>query len=496
MSRRPPPIAAPSVRPPLWRRPLIIATAITLVAALATAAVLWQRSNVRLALIAASLPAKPDLSRFPAELATRTATAEDQARRQPREASAALARLATLYHANGYIAEARQCYQTLLQTDPTNPRWPHRLAGLAASYGELEVAIPLWQRTLQLDASYLPARLRLGDALLKSNRPQEAAAAYEAALKTEPGNPYALTGLARLDLQAGQTARARDRLEQAESRSNYAIGSDLLATVYEQLGDHDRAMAARSRAKSSGAYFDPPDPWTDEIFSDCYDPFQLAVAAGVAEHGSDLATARRLLDRAVELAPADGQLLLQFGMMDLRAQDPDSARRHLERAAAIAPQLPDVWAQLMVLYSAQGDAPAAQRALASGLIHCPNSPGLRLEHGRQLAAAGLTDEALAEYRASFRLRPEEAGPLIEIAKLFFRQEQIEEGVAELRHALKVEPANPTALLTLTLFAINTGDEAAAREWLRRAELQARVDRAQIAKLRTGYTERFGHAPRP
>jgi len=480
--------------PPARRRWLIGLGMAVFTAALVLISWFWWQGHLRRELIAASLPVRPDVGRVPAEFTTRVAAAERRARQGPDEVGA-LAELATLYHANGFTPEAVASYRVLFQADPANPRWAHRLAGLYAGSGELDVAIALWQRVLQLAADYTPARLRLGDCLLKANRPAEAGEMYAAVLKTESTNPYALVGLARLNLQAGQPGRARERLEQAAEKSGFAIGGDLLATVCEQLGDRDRAIAIRARAKSSGAYFDPPDPWTDEIFSVCFDPFRLSVAAGVAEHSGDVGAARRLLERALELAPADGQVLLQFGMMELRMQDYASARRQLERAAAVAPQLPDVWAQLIVLHSTAGDAPAAERALASGLVHCPNSPGLRLEHGRRLAAAGRLGDAVDEYRASFQLRPEEAGPLIEIAKVLLRQERIDEGIAELRRALEVEPEYPTALTTLALFAISTGDEAAAEQWLRRVDLQVRISREDLARLRIQFNQRFGHAPR-
>ena len=455
----------------------------------------WWRASARQALLSASVPVRPELSRFPAELTRRIDGAEERVR-QGAGAAAALAEIATLYHANGCTPQAIQAYGALMSAEPSNPRWPHRLATLYAGEGELDTAIALWQRVLQIDARYTPARLRLGDCQLKANRPDEAAKIYTAVLSTEPSNPYALVSLARLDLQSGQAGRARERLELAVQASSFAIGGDLLATAYEQLGDRERAEGVRARSKSSGAYFDPPDPWVDEIFADCFDPFRLAVAGGMADHGGDGATARRLLDRAIELAPTDGQLLLQYAMMEIRGRDYAGARRHLERAAEVAPQLSDVWAQLVVLHGATGDQAAAERALATGLVHCPNSPGLRLEYGRQLVAAGRTDEAVAAFRESFRLRPEEAGPLIEMAKLLLRQERIEEGVAELRHALAVEPEYPTALTTLALYAIGTGDEAAARAWLRRVELQVRIPREDLAGMREQFLQRFGHAPGP
>lgn len=475
---------------PSRRRWLLVGGALVLLAAGAFAFHQWRAAR-QLDLLAAAVPARPDVSHLPVEFITRLAAAETQARGGPARL-AAFRELATLYHANGCLPEAGQCYEALLAADANHPRWAHRLAGIYAGYGQLETAVPLWERIF--DTGYIPARLRLGDALLKLDRADEAARAYEAVIKAEPDNPYALTGLARLDLKAGRLTQARARLEQAAARSNLAIGADLLASVCEQLGDTARAAELRGRHKSSGAYFDPPDPWTDEIHGDCYDTYRLAVAAGAAAHGGDHATAGRLLERALRLAPSDDRLLLQAAFLAMRLQDLASAQSYLDRAAAASPRNSDVWAQLIELHVARNDFAAAGRALATGLANCPQSPGLRLQLARRLAAAGRIDEAIAQFRESFRLRPEEADPLIEIAQLEFQRERFEPAVAELRRALEVSPGHPVALPTLALHAIATGDERAARQWLRHCADQVRIPREQLARLQTQFAGQFGHPP--
>ena len=113
-----------------------------------------------------------------------------------------------------------------------------------------------------------------------------------------------------------------------------------------------------------------------------------------------------------------------------------------------------------------GDATASERALAAGLANCPSSPGLHLERGRRLNAAGRFSEAIKEFQEVIRLRPQEAEGYADLANAFFHLSRIDEGVAELRKSLQVEPENPMALTTLAFFAIRTGDQNGATEWLR------------------------------
>jgi tetratricopeptide (TPR) repeat protein len=128
---------------------------------------------------------------------------------------AALGELSRLYHANGFSREAALAYEGLLRFDARNPRWPHLLAHILAGTGQLARAAPLWRKVTELAPDYVPARLRLGEALLKTNEPALAAETYAAALRLVPDDPYALFGLARCELQQERWTAARERLQQA-----------------------------------------------------------------------------------------------------------------------------------------------------------------------------------------------------------------------------------------------------------------------------------------
>jgi tetratricopeptide (TPR) repeat protein len=473
-----------------WLRIGILAVAIALVA---TAAGLWRRSSVRAETLRESVPARPALTGFPAEFARRV-TACEQLVRDRTGGLSPLGELAALYQANGFLIEASQCYRGLLRLDPANPRWPHLLAGIYADYGQLEAALALWRRVTQLAPDYLPARIRMGDVLLKLDRGDEAAAAYSAALGRDANNPFALLGLARIDVAAKRWAQARARLEPAARQTGFKIGGDLLATVYEQLGERDQAAAIRARGKSSGAFYDIPDPWKDGLMEDCFDVYRLSVAGGFAAHRGDRPTALRLLKRAISLAPDNAQTYFQIGLLELEARDYDQARRHFEACVARDPGFSDGWAQLYGVCRTLGDDAAAVRALDQGLAHCPQSPGLHLSHARRLAAAGEWDGAVGEYNEVIRLRPNEAGPFVELAGLYFHRDRVSEGIALLHQALAGEPDFPPALGVLALYSINGGDETVAKKWMLRARRQVRMPRAQMQALVAQYRRQFGHEP--
>ena len=458
------------------------------VAVTAAAGFFAWHARANAAVVRAARPPAPNLASWPAELRERLAQAG-------RDSPAALAELSRLYHANGFLAEAARCYVALEKLQPAEPRWPHRRATILAGYGDIEPALAAWRRAVELAPDYLPARLRLAESLAKANRPGEAARAFEDVLRRKPDEPYALLGLARIALEAERWDEARAKLERVAAQTSHELGADLLVAVYERLGERERAAALRGRAKASGSHRDPADPWMDELLELCFDGYRLSLAAGTAARAGDRAAARRWLERAVGLAPNDVALRFQLAGVCADSGGLPQARTHLERCTVIAPTFPDAWAHLGALLERGGDPRGAEQAIVSGLRHCPESPGLHLMRARQLRAAGRNAEALAEYRASIRLRPNEADARLELATTLFRLERVPEGVAELEQALAAEPDHPMALALLALHAIGERNEPAARKWLAAVLNQPRVPREEVEQLRAAFRDVFGSTPR-
>jgi predicted Zn-dependent protease len=453
----------------------------------------WWHAGVVQARVVRLLPVSPDLATVNAVLRERVEGAEAKARGRT-TAQRGMGELAQLYHVNGFLDAATRTYAGLRELEPDEPRWPHLEASIHAGFGDLASAVPLWRRTVELAPDYLPARIRLGDALLKMNQPAEATAAYEQVLQRERDNAYALFGLARLDLEAERWDSARARLEQVVRQTNYALGYDLIVSLYERLGLNQRALAVRARAKASGAHRDPPDPWLDGLIELCLDPYRLAVAAGFAGGSGDIAQARRLLERALDVSPDDISARFQLGMLLLNQRETAAAEAELRRCTEREPTFADAWAHLSSLQANQGRADAAAQTLATGLKHCPGSPGLHLMMARSHRLAGRSGPAVAEFQESIRLRPNEPEAYLELGQLHIREGRKAEGLAEIRRALAVDPGNTTALSILAFDAITSGTEAEARAWYARVAQQPRMGGDQLNQLAKAFQQRFGKGP--
>lgn len=472
-----------------WRA---MAMGAAVAALLLAAGLTWQRLQLRDA-VAESLPPRPNLSTAVPVLIDEIDTAERRARGwRPLDG---LAKLARLYHANGFLAEARTCEEGLLRLDPSNPQWPYLLADILGGFGELDESVRLLRQSLALAPDYVPARVKLGETLLKLNEPAEAARAFGEALARDPANPHARLGLARRDLAARDWAAARERLQQLVAGApKLGAAWAMLATVDDHLGDKAAAAADRAKENLSGGVAEMPDPWISALLDDCYDAYRLRIAADVWRNSEDSAKPLALLQRAVAIAPRDAPAHRQLGRFYVQLNRAAEARRHLERAAELDPTDADNWNYLIRLLNDMGDAPAAGRALATGLAHCPSSPGLHLEKGRRLAAAGDYEAAAAEFELTRRLRPEESNAYVELAQTYFRRGLLDEGMVEIRRALSVDPEQPIALVLLARYAISTGDEAAARGWIQRIRAQPKVPARDLQMVLDEYRRAFGREP--
>lgn len=449
----------------------------------------WHLYN-RHAVVATYLPPVPTLSTWPDALADSLAEAEAQARHW-REAPQGLAALAALYHANGFDAEALTCYQGLSLVEPRNARWPHLAANIAANYGRMDEALPLLERAIELVPDYLPARLQLGEAFLKSNQIDAAAVAYAEALRRVPGEPHALVGLARCDLAAGDLTKARERLREAVTgHPDFVGGMSLLATVSDQLGDTSVAGALR-QSIGRRQFTEPPDAWLDELFNVCFDPYRLSVAAAIASSAGDRSRGLELAERAVSLAPKNSSHRRNAAQIMLADGDPDGARRQLEEAVKLNPPDSDSWLLLVSTLRTLGLEQVAQAALQKGLTHCPKSGSLHLARAQSLAAGGHVPEAIAAFRLSASLNPNDAAPLVEMADLCFATGQGEAGLRALQGALERQPGNPMALTSLAFYFIVTGDEESAlRQW-RDVRNHPRTPPSLLERLRDAYRQQFG-----
>ncbi|HEX5093845.1 MAG TPA: tetratricopeptide repeat protein, partial [Burkholderiales bacterium] len=197
-------------------------------------------------------------------------------------------------------------------------------------------------------------------------RADEAERAFNAALAADPGNPYALFNLGRIDFLRGRLPDARAHLTRALDRQpGFADAHILLASAQEALGE--------------------------------------------------LAAAQASLESALRVQPDHEGALQNLGLLHVRMGDLlfaqgrfDDAGAHYGRAAACRPSLAGAHAGQGQVHAVRHEPAEAARCFGRAIELDPHLVHVHVNLGNALANLGSTDEARASYDAALALDPENA----------------------------------------------------------------------------------------
>ncbi len=447
----------------------------------------WNSQKRTAELIETHLLPSPSLNILNPELAQRIVELNKRATSGPQRIEA-LATLSRLYHVNGYINHAWQNYRILIEIDKKNPLWPHRLGTIVAGLGQLDDAVVLFHQAIDLDSDYLPTRIYLGDALLKLNRYTEAKAVFQSVLDIDSVNPFALFGLARVSLAEKDLNRAKYLLETAR-RSNNRIGGDLLGDIYETLGEISKARALLHEITWS-SHVSTPDPWVDEMVSDCYDSFEVAMAAGKAGRAGNLPEAIQLMKKALSLDPLDHYAHDHLAKLYLSQGNPKQAKLSYENCTKALPTYDQGWAGLISIELESGNSTKASELIDQALFYCPNSPVINNYKGEFLLNANRIREAIPYFETAIRNKPQHATGYTYLASAYLKIGQNEKALEQLMKALQADPSNPLALKLTTIFYVLAGDSAKASRYLQKAINSPRISEEVIRQLQAMHNNKF------
>jgi tetratricopeptide (TPR) repeat protein len=221
--------------------------------------------------------------------------------------------------------------------------------GRGANEDNLRKAMEQFDKITQKDPSDADSWVKLGHLYRMSNKAPEAEKAYNAALKAQPENEDALTGLAMLYADAGDTKTAIEKLKAATNKNPNEATLTMLAEQYE--GIHDYKSAAD------------------------------------------------VLRKALEMAP-DNENIAKGLAQDLMLSDQlDEALKLYQQMAADEPRDPTFQLSIAEIYSAQHDLAKAREALNKAKTLDPHSRDVRFADAKLLEAEGKNDQALGILKA-------------------------------------------------------------------------------------------------
>ena len=266
----------------------------------------------------------------------------------------------------GRYGAAEQTLQQLLDVKPNLTSYS-RVSYLRELTGDLPGAVEAMRLAVSAgggdpeNVAYV--RVLLGDLELQQGRVAAARLAYTAALRSLPGYPAGMVGLARADAASGDLGRAAARLRRASARLPLTATLSLLAQVEQARGRDGAAEASLAAARAQQRLYTAaatlPDAETVLFEADYGDP-RRAVELGrrVWERAPSVRSADALAwahvragdpeagvtwsRRALRTGSDDALYNLHAGIALARAGRPEAAERHFDLArrgrAALSPR--------------------------------------------------------------------------------------------------------------------------------------------------------------
>ena len=408
-------------------------------------------------------PSLPDLAldAFPPDARDMLSRLHQQAATRHSDA-AAVGALARALHAWEQWEAAHQAYTRAQALESQTFDW-HYLDGVVLQrLARHADAVRALKQAIAVRPDYLPARVKLAEALLESGDPEQSKPLFEALLPEPAAEPAAHVGLGRIAALEGRHDAAIGHFERA-----IALFPELgaayysLARSYRALGRMDEAQ----RALEQHARFGPRWPAMD-------DPV--------------LASVRTLRD--------DPRATLLKGVASAQSGDVEGAIAAHESALARDPTLVHAHGNLVSLYGRARNWKKAEEHYRAAIGAGLNTADVHYDYGVVLALQERWDSAEEAYRRAIAVNPLHAQARNNLGQLLERRREFEAAASEYRLAAEAQPSFRLARFNLgrMLLALGRAPQAILEfeklQQPRDAESPRYVFALATAYVRAGRTE--------
>jgi tetratricopeptide (TPR) repeat protein len=385
---------------------------------------------------APSLP-EPPLDALPAPAQKALAPVQRAALARPDDARV-VGTFAKTLHAWEMWEPAHQAYARLQQLEPKVFDWRYLDGVVLQRLARHADAAEQFRGALAIAKDYLPARIKLAEALFESGKVIESQPLFAALAREPAAEPIAEFNLGRIAAAAGDHATAVRHLERAVAlfpelgAAHYA-----LARSYRALRRPDEAAKAIALYQQHGARWPAVD---DERLA--------SVTALKSDARSEVARGMKLAERG----------------------DVEGAIAAHEAALAADPQLADAHSNLISLYGRAGAFKKAEEQYRAVVARGVNLGDAHYDYGVLLGMQERWDESAAAYERAIAVNPRHAEAHNNLGQVFERLRRFDDAAREYRLAVESRPAFRLARFNLGRMLIAAGDTAGAI-----AELQQTVE---------------------
>lgn len=317
--------------------------------------------------------------------------------------------LAQLHLAADEPRRAAEIFERLQKQFPGNTDVLYQKARVQAMLGEFEAAIQTYEQILQevgpdrdVQNEIIHLYTRLGD--LEGKK-----AFLSRMVASDPHDPELRKALSDVYLQGGDHGSAARELEQAiEEQPGDAEALMNLASLYRERGLPDSADAMLARL----------------VDLDAAGPEQLLTHAAVlygrsAHDPGARSAAAQLIDRVLEMDPANADALVMLGDIRIMDEHHDEGGELLYQAASLNPRDRQVWIQAAGAFLEAGSHERAASVADEALILFPGTVPLLRIAGHGHMEAGRLAEAADRFEEAVRIISEDASEgFSELADLY------------------------------------------------------------------------------
>lgn len=308
--------------------------------------------------------------------------------RDPGQLQAGMA-LASIYLQIARPAQAVGVARKLMQKHPANPGVQNLLGTALARNRDPAGAKAAFQEAIRLDPGFTSPQVNLARMDIQARAYDAAAARLKAVLKTDEKNVEALLEQARLHERQGQAAAAQSALEKA---ADYSASTDLqpalsLVDFHLRSNRPDAAREATRRLTSRA-----PEAL----------PVLLSLARVDLANG-DAQAARSALTRAARAANYDAPVLLQVALLQLAAGSVPGAAYTLDKALTDRPDFLPALALMTEVELRQGEPAKAEARARQIVARYPKSGAGHALLGDIATSRGQGTAALEAYRRAHQI---------------------------------------------------------------------------------------------
>ncbi len=391
------------------------------------------------------------------------------------EVAQAAGELGRWYHVYHFHSEAEVAYRGAQALAEDDPRWPYYRAHLARRRGDLEAAVTLFSRALELAPDQLAPRVWLAETHWQAGRAEAAEEGFAAALARDPRCVRALAGQARTAAARGDAAAAVELYRAALAEQPQAAALRYaLGLAYRELGDLERAAAELSQVPATNRHQVTPaldDPWMEALGA-------LQQGVGLEQsrgrrafESGRFAVAAGHFRRAVAADPDNLEARINLALTLERVGKPAAAIAAAEAVVERAPDFARGHFALAGLLINQRRFADARRHLEAAVAADPDYLNARFNLAQLARGQGRLDDALAHYEAVRRQDPRMAPALHGHALTLLWLGRSTAARAALEEDLRRLPGEHD-LSQLLARLLAAAPEAAARDGARALELAA------------------------